>query len=349
MNVYLHTLNPFAIQFGGGFGIRWYGLAYLAGFLFGYLSMRWLALRGRAAISPQLVGDLIFHIAIGTVVGGRLGYCLLYSPDLFLRFTSHLPFWGVLAVNEGGMASHGGIIGLMLGCVLFARRNKLNPVHLIDLATLGGSLGIFFGRLANFVNGELVGRPVTSVSVWAVKFPQDILAWPAYEPTRLADLAKIVPQVGVSMDQWQAWTGDLWRSYGQVQAVLGRIVEQIQNGDGVLASSLSPLLVARYPSQLYEAALEGVLVFVILMAAWYHPRKPGVIAGLFGTVYAIVRIIGEQFRMPDAQIGYQLLGLTRGQWLSFGMLALALGYLLFFATRDSEKVGGWGYAKKFIP
>lgn len=155
----VHDLNPFLWQISGNFGLRWYGLSYMMGFICAFFIIGWLAKRQRAGLQPNMVGDFITYTAIGTLVGGRLGYCLFYAPDLFLKFKGDFPFWGVLAVNEGGMASHGGMIGIAIACILFSRKYAINMLYLFDLVTVGGPIGVFFGRIANFINGELVGRP----------------------------------------------------------------------------------------------------------------------------------------------------------------------------------------------
>ena len=167
--MFLHTFDPFAIQFTENFGIRWYGLAYLAGFLLGYLFVIRLSKLKRSPIPITKVGDFIFAMVLSVLLGGRLGYCLFYRPELFFDFSSTIPFWGVLAIHEGGMASHGGVIGFIAGCILFGRKHKYPIGHLFDLTLVGIFLGVFFGRIANFINGELYGR-ITNVP-WAVKFP----------------------------------------------------------------------------------------------------------------------------------------------------------------------------------
>lgn len=346
-DAYLHSLNPFAIHISGNFGIRWYGLAYLAGFVIAYYIILFLAKRGLSLLKPEQVSDFVFSAALGTVIGGRLGYCLFYSPDLFAKFNTSFPFWGVLAINEGGMASHGGIIGIMAACYLYGRKHNVSALHLFDLTTLGGTAGIFFGRIANFINGELVGRPVESAVPWAVKFPQDILSWPTQDPERLSALGTTVNKLGIPMENWQSVISKLrWNdsSWGFVQHTLNQVVEAVQNGNTAVTAELRPLLLARHPSQLYEALLEGAFLFICLTLLWRKPLKPGVIAGSFFVLYAIVRIIGEQFRMPDIQIGYQLFGLTRGQWLSFVMLALGALALIMWRHRDVALIGGWGRA-----
>lgn len=158
-------LDPWAIHFSGNFGIRWYGLAYLAGFLLGgFILTRW-ARRGRLAIPPEEVPTFLAYAIAGVVIGGRLGYCLLYEPS----YVFHHPL-EILALWHGGMASHGGIAGLILALCLFARQRHLSVLPLLDAAAVTGPLGIAFGRIANFVNGELWGRPARVP--WAVIFPQ---------------------------------------------------------------------------------------------------------------------------------------------------------------------------------
>jgi len=341
---YLHTLDPFAVKFTESFGIRWYGLSYLAGFFFGYLIIRWMCRKGLSPLRAEHAGDFVFNAAVGTIIGGRLGYCLLYSPDLFIRFTSTVPFWGVFAINEGGMASHGGILGVLIASILFARRHKISGLHLADLTTLGGSIGIFFGRIANFINGELVGRPAPENLAWGVKFPQDVLAWPTYEANRLLSLAPVVEPLGITQDKWSdlvtrfRFEGRAWQ---MLDHTLSQIVQAVQSGNQLIIDRLTPILTLRHPSQLYEALLEGLLLFFIMFFVWRKPQKPGVICGLFFSCYSLVRIFGEQFRMPDAQIGFGLWGLTRGQWLSFGLLALGLLIMIFCLKRAAPKYGGW--------
>ena len=268
-NAYLHTLNPFALKFTDTFGIRWYGLAYLAGFLCSYLFIAWLGRRKLTPLPHELASDFVFTVAIGTVIGGRLGYCIFYAPELFSRITSSPPYWGVLAINEGGMASHGGIFGIICACLFYARRHRLSALALFDLCTVGGALGIFFGRLANFVNGELVGRVAPAGYHWAVKFPQDILLWPHSEPARIATLTPVFPLVGISNDYFE----HLQRT-GVVESALYRTVEAVQAGNLAVQEALRPLLDGRYPSQLFEAGLEGLFLFCAVMLIWRVPQKP---------------------------------------------------------------------------
>ena len=162
---WIDQLNPWVIRFSGGWGIRWYGLAYFAGFLLaGWILLRW-ARRGRLPIPPEEVLNFILYAAAGVMIGGRLGYCFLYNGS----YVFHHPL-EIFEVWHGGMASHGGIAGLILALWLFTHRRHVSLLPLLDAAAATGPLGIAFGRVANFINGELWGRPATVP--WAVIFPQ---------------------------------------------------------------------------------------------------------------------------------------------------------------------------------
>ncbi len=354
---YLHRIDPFAIHISGNFGLRWYGLSYIVGFVFAYLLLRWMTRRKLSPLEPGRVADFVFIVALGTLVGGRLGYCLFYAPDRFIDFSAStifgvtMPMWGVLKIWDGGMASHGGILGIIASCGWFARRNKLPALHLFDLCAVTGGLGVCFGRVANFINGELVGRKTAADTPLAVKFPQDLLDsrfWPA---EKLAGLEPVIrtagpEQTGVSADRW----ADMVTNQADQAAVteaLKRIVDLTQQAGELpdaVAGQLAPLLDARHPSQLYQALGEGLLVFVALMLIWAVARKPGVIGCWFLIVYAVMRIVGEQFRVPDAHIAhleYAQLGVTRGQLLSFAMLSIGLVLLIAWSRRAVPKLGGW--------
>jgi phosphatidylglycerol:prolipoprotein diacylglycerol transferase len=341
----VHTLDPFIWQISGEFGVRWYGMAYLAGFVCAYFMIYRAALINKAQIPIRLISDFITYCAIGILVGGRVGYVLFYSPDLLWQFKSQLPYWGLLAVNEGGMASHGGMIGLVVACLLFARSNRLNALHLFDWVAMSGPIGIFFGRIANFINGELVGRPCDPGFPLGVKFPSDIYLWPSQDPSRLRELVPVVDKLGMSRENWLSLVDKGTTNFNaqvSVHEMLTKIVTATQEGQVAVIDSLAPLLTLRHPSQLYAAASEGLLLFLLLGLAWYKPRPPGVIAALFVIFYAIIRIVDEHFRMPDAQIGFDLLGLTRGQWLSGAMLVVGILLLFFWGRRLSQPLGGWG-------
>ncbi len=322
---WLHNIDPYAIKLWEGGPIRWYGLSYLLGFLIGYLLVRRVAAVGVSTLQPQKVGDWVVAVAIGIVVGGRLGYCIFYRPDLLIDFHGGFPFWGALELYKGGMASHGGIIGGIVACLYYAWRHHHSRLYLIDLLAFGAPLGLFFGRIANFVNGELYGRPSAPGFPLAVKFPQEIDAWPDEQVYTLYAQLPPPPELGVVGQQW----------------TIPMILEQIQAGNAKLIEIVEPLITARHPSQLYAALLEGLLVFVVLALLWVKPRKPGVLTFTFLLTYGGVRIFDELFRMPDAHLGFQALGLTRGQWLSVPLVAAGVAGLIWCSRRRADRVGGW--------
>lgn len=349
--VYVHDLSPFIFKFpetalwGDQFGFRWYGFSYMLGFIFAYQLIKWLAERQRAGLNANMVGDFITYSAIGVLIGGRLGYCAFYDPSLFFSFKSSMPFWGVLAVNEGGMASHGGVLGVIVASFLFARKNGLNYVYLLDLAAITGPIGFFFGRIANFINGELVGRIAPDGFKYAVKFPSDILSWPHYQYDRLNTLGGVAEKVGVEAGRWSELVSNMRTDVAtkdMVYSVLYKVNHEVQNGNSAVRDLLEPLLDARYPSQIYASLSEGLFSFVVLFLLAKNPRKPGFVGASFAMVYALSRIFNEQFREPDLQIGYQLFGLTRGQWLSIGLFLVGVLLMFYWSRTQSQTVYGWG-------
>ncbi|MEM1364208.1 MAG: prolipoprotein diacylglyceryl transferase [Pseudomonadota bacterium] len=249
-------IDPIIFQIGP-VALRWYGLAYVVGILLAW----WWAKRiansmglwpgGTSPISPLQLDDFLLWAMAGIVGGGRLGYVLFYDPAGYLADPP-----SIIRIWDGGMSFHGGMLGVLLAMVLFARSKGVAVTSLIDVVSSVAPIGLFFGRIANFINAELWGRP-TDVP-WGVIFP---------------------------------------------------------NG--------GPL--PRHPSQLYEAALEGVLLFILLQAIiWFAGglKRPLLIGGLFFAGYGAARIFVEFFRMPDADIGYLF-----GNWLTMGML-LSLPMLL---------------------
>jgi len=350
MENYVHAISPIALQLYGDIAIRWYGLAYLAGLLLGLLLMRQMSKRGGNLLNAEELSDLVTWSALGVMIGGRLGYCVFYSPDLLVDFSGSFPFWGVLKVWEGGMASHGGFIGVLTSSYLFSRKYKQPFLHINDLTVLGGTLGFLFGRLANFINGELYGRIVKEPLSWAVKFPQEMSEWLSSSREKLLDLKPLAEKFdqtsGLDMSS-QNWTS-LVQNYStnaqanaKVQNFVSWLQEQAMQKNTEVLEALSTVLSPRYPSQLIQAFLEGLLVFIILNLIWLKPRKPGIITAWFGILYAGARIIGEQFRMPDSQLGFQALGLTRGQWLSVAMLVGGLVLLYICSKSKDDKIKGW--------
>ncbi|OJT98551.1 MAG: prolipoprotein diacylglyceryl transferase [Rhizobium sp. 63-7] len=242
-------IDPVALQLGP-LAIHWYGLAYVAGILLGWLYARRLTARPQLwrndtpALTPAHLDDFLVWAAAGIVLGGRIGYILFY--DLAAVVAEPIR---AIQIWNGGMSFHGGLIGTILAMVIFSRRNGIAIWSMFDVIAAAAPVGIFFGRIANFINGELWGR-LTDMP-WAVVFP----------------------------------TGGPF---------------------------------ARHPSQLYEAALEGIVLFLLLAALIYGAKalkRPGTISGWFIGFYAVARIFNEFFREPDAQIGY-----LAGNWLTMGMI-----------------------------
>lgn len=341
---YLHTLDPFAIDFPAGWpmdGLRWYGLAYLAGFAVGWLIVWQLARTHRTAIPVRAVPDLMMYVLVGVLVGGRLGYCVFYDPSLLVSFGTRFPYWGLLEINRGGMASHGGMLGVITALWIFAVKNHMSKLHLFDVAAFACPPGLFFGRLANFVNAELWGRVLppgrAEAPWWSIKYPQEIEAWP---PERIADLGEAVRALGITGGEWQA---ALATGGASLQAILQRLIGAAQDGNQAVIAALRPMLEAHHPSQLIQALTDGPLLMAVLVLAWWGPRKPGVVGAWFLGAYGVMRITTERWREPDA--GVALLptpfgDLSRGQALSLLMVLVAVVGGFIVARREVEPIGG---------
>ena len=252
-------IDPIAVQLGP-LAIRWYALAYIAGIVLGWQYALKLCREMPKLVTPQQMDDFIVWLTLGIILGGRIGYVLFYNPMHFLQNPGQ-----VLQLWHGGMSFHGGLGGVLLAMLLFARKRGIRFFALADVVAVCVPFGLFFGRLANFVNGELFGR--ASDVPWAMVFPH---------------------------------------------------------------GGPSP----RHPSQLYEAALEGVVLFAVL---WLLMRmgargKPGIISGAFLIGYGLARFTVEFAREPDAQLGYLSFGLTMGQYLTLPMLAFGAA-LIVWANR----------------
>lgn len=257
--------NPVALQLGP-LGIHWYGLMYLVGF-FGGLWLGQIQVKRLQALNPnspwraQDPDDMLFYIALGVVFGGRLGYVLFYQPAYFLQHPLE-----IAALWQGGMSFHGGFIGVMLAMAVFARRRAVRWLQLMDFVAPLVPIGLGAGRLGNFINGELWGRPTQSD--WGMVFP----------------------------------------------AV-----------DGL----------ARHPSQLYEMALEGVLLWLLLWTFASKKRPVGAVSAVFLLGYGSFRFLVEFTREPDSFLGLLSLGMSMGQWLCVPML-LGGVYLLRWAYRQPQ-------------
>jgi phosphatidylglycerol:prolipoprotein diacylglycerol transferase len=271
-------LSPVALDLGF-FELRWYSLAYLAGIFVGYWYLLKLIKQPGAPLARRHADDMVFYAALGIILGGRLGYVLFYNLGWYLQHPVD-----ILKLWDGGMSFHGGVIGTTLGILYLARREKLSWLRVHDYVACCVPFGLFFGRLANFVNHELWGAPANVP--WAIRFP---------EPT-----------------------GRLMLD-GQPEIALG---------------------VARHPTQLYEAGLEGIVLFLILWWMFWRTEaryQPGKLVGAFIFFYGLFRFAIEFVREPDAQLVEfaQATGLHMGQWLSVPMI---LGGLYLMLTAKKRRV-----------
>jgi phosphatidylglycerol:prolipoprotein diacylglycerol transferase len=278
-------ISPFLVSIeinGSEYGIRWYALAYIVGILFGW----WIMLRairtpalwaGNPPLTPEQVERFFTWAVLGIIIGGRLGYVIFYDPATYIAEP-----WRIPMVTEGGMAFHGGFAGVVVAGIWFCRREKIPMLSMGDLLALAVPVGLMLGRLANFINAELWGRPTTLP--WGVIFP----------------------------------------------------------GDAAQACATATEACARHPSQLYQAALEGLLLAIVLAYLAFRRgwlKRPGALMGLFLLGYGLARFLVEFVRQPDAQfvspgnpVGWAVqaggFGLTMGQLLTLPMIAAGLWFLL---------------------
>ena len=323
---WIHHLNPVAVHLGR-LSIHWYGLAYLGAFAAVYLGMVFFAKLGTSKLPAEKASDFVTFAALfGVLLGGRLGYALFYDPSLLTTFQDRLPYWRFLALNDGGMASHGGIIGLFFFTLWFSRRHKIPWTNLGDHLVIGSPVGLLFGRLANFVNGELYGRAAPGLS-WAMKFPAEIRPDPSHPALVLNDRTReLAEQAALRVDPSLAQLPDGTDFYST-------LIDRMRTNE-TLREAVGQFLTPRHPSQLYEALFEGLALFLILFGARMRFRHMpnGVLTGLFFLFYALFRIAIEQFREPDST----LIGpLTKGQFYSVFMIVTGIAFLVWSATRPN--------------
>ena len=257
--MFINNFDPVAFQIML-FEIRWYSLAYIFGIVIGWLLCKKIFIQKSDII--EKFDDFLTYLIIGIIIGGRLGYVIFYNFDYYIS-----NIFDIFKVWQGGMSFHGGLLGIIVASILFARKNNQNPFLYMDQIALVAPIGIFFGRIANFINSELYGVP-TDVS-WSVTFIQ--------------------------------------------------------------IDTLS-----RHPSQLYEAVLEGIILFVILVyfRKKDYLKKPGLISALFLIIYSIFRFFVEYFRSPDEHLGYIVFDLSMGQIIS--VVFLIIGIILFFFKYENK-------------
>ena len=259
--MFINNFDPVAFQIFS-FEIRWYSLAYIIGILLGWVLSKKIFIKN-IEINKKF-DDYISYLIIGIIVGGRFGYIVFYNFNYYLN-----NILDIFKIWEGGMSFHGGLIGVICASIIFAKKNKQDYFLYTDVVALAAPIGIFFGRLANFVNSELYGSP-TEVP-WAVTFVQ------------------------------------------------------VDN-------------LSRHPSQLYEAVLEGIILFLILIyfRKKNYLEKPGLISALFLILYSIFRFIVEFFRVPDEQLGYIILSLSMGQIIS--LIFIIFGIILFYVKNENKQI-----------
>ena len=256
--MFINNFDPVALEIFS-LEISWYSLAYIFGIILGWILAKKLFIHDIEV--KNKFDDYLTYLIIGIILGGRLGYILIYN----LNFYTNNPY-DIFKIWQGGMSFHGGLIGVIFASVIFAKKNNQNPFLYMDIVALVAPIGLFFGRIANFINSELYGT-ITNVS-WAVTF--------------------------IQVDNFP-----------------------------------------RHPSQLYEAILEGLLLFLLLI--YFKNKfsnKPGVISGLFLIIYSIFRFIVEFYRAPDEQLGFIFLNLTMGQVVS--LIFILSGVILFYLKYETR-------------
>ena len=257
--MFINNFDPIAFQILS-FEIRWYSLAYITGIVIGWLLCKNIFIK-KSNIYEKF-DDYITYLIIGIIIGGRLGYVVFYNFNFYIN-----NILDIFKIWEGGMSFHGGLIGIIIASIFFAKKNNQDFFSYTDLVSLVAPIGIFFGRLANFVNSELYGT--YSEVPWSVTF--------------------------IKVDN-----------------------------------------LSRHPSQLYEAILEGIILFLILM--YFRKKnyltKPGLISGLFLIFYSIFRFFIEFFRVPDEQLGYLIFKLSMGQIIS--LIFLSIGIIIFYIKNENK-------------
>ena len=258
--MFINNFEPVAIQIFS-LEIRWYSLAYIFGILFAWMYCKKILIKDKN--TSKLFDDLISYLIIGIILGGRLGYVLFYNTKYYLSNPIEIPM-----IWQGGMSFHGGLLGVLIATIIFANKNNVNKYIFLDLISASAPIGIFMGRISNFINSELYGRK-TDV-LWSVVFTK------------------------------------------------------VDN-------------ISRHPSQIYEAILEGLVLFFIMYSFTKkdYLRKPGLISSLFLIFYSIFRFFIEFYRVPDEQLGFIFLNLTMGQFIS--LVFLCFGFYIFSKKKNENK------------
>jgi phosphatidylglycerol:prolipoprotein diacylglycerol transferase len=256
-------IDPIIFQVGP-LAVRWYGMMYLLGFVFSYICMRQVLKWRNFNFTPDDISDMLFYAVFGVILGGRLGYVIFYNPVYYFQHPLDIP-----AIWQGGMSFHGGFLGVVVALLLYGKRRNKQTLEIGDLIAVGTPIGLFFGRIGNFINAELWGR--TTDVPWGIVFP----------------------------------------------------------GAGPLP---------RHPSQLYEACLEGLVLFAVLLFLHWRRVSKGVVMFAFVSGYGLARFIVEFFREPDAHIGFLPGHVTMGQLLSLPMFVVGLIGIYLVRKRRAQNV-----------
>lgn len=276
---FVDRLNPVLVHLGP-LQLHWYGVMYVISFIVGYYLICYLAPKHGVPLDRDGVSELVIYLVAGVLLGGRVGYVLFYNLPYYLEHPAQ-----IIAVWDGGMSFHGGLIGVIVATLLFSRRSGISFLNLAEMVVPVAPLGLFLGRLGNFINGELWGRP--SDVPWAMIFPRAPLV----------------------------------------------------NGD----------MVPRHPSQLYEAVLEGLVLFAVLWILAQKPRPKGVILGTFLTLYGLFRFSVEFFRQPDPQLGFIGGVVTMGQILSIPMVLFGIAIIVWALHRHRSSAENLSVASTGCP
>jgi len=343
---FFNTFDPFVFRISGDFGVRWYGLSYILSFVIAYFIMAGLARSGRSLLSVERIPDAMLALMFGVIVGGRLGYCIFYEPAILTSFDGSFPYWGLFKLQRGGMSFHGGLTGVIVAAWWFARgirqpdgarRHAIPLMHFFDVLALATPTGLLLGRLANFINGELLGKVVAGPGEiapwWAVKFPHELTSGQA------------LIQTPEQMQRIHALAAIASPSEPDPETAISTLLHKVLSGNHSLAQQLEPLISARHPSQLYQALAEGVatglVLWILAMPRWkLFPQRPGTVGCTFMICYGLGRIATELYRLPDSQLAVKtILGLSRGQWFSVAMIVVGAVLLAAMSRRSLPSQG----------